>query len=318
MALPKQVRDQVAELEEIERQLAAPEQPVEETAVEESKSEKQQTNSKAEEVKSAEPTSDGEASDDFKQKYNTLRGKYDAEVPRLHQQLRELSEQMKVLTDAQEAAKKEEEEKPKEPVSLITDAEREEYGEELIDVQRRIAQEVAQTYEQKLDAQNKVIEALQSQIANTGNEVGQMSFSQKLHQLVPDFQEIDQDQRWMKWLNEHDPMLRGPRRDQAQAAFDKGDAEAVAHYVKLWRSTLEPEVENTAAREVELEKQVSPSRSVATQTTTNSTGKRYSEKEINNAWTKIRHLNTAGKYDEATKLEADITKAYLEGRVSGA
>ena len=38
-------------------------------------------------------------------------------------------------------------------------------------------------------------------------------------------------------------------------------------------------------------------------------------KELNNAWTKIRTLNTQGKYDDAEKLEAELTAAYMEGRV---
>jgi len=41
----------------------------------------------------------------------------------------------------------------------------------------------------------------------------------------------------------------------------------------------------------------------------------YSERELNNAWTKIRTLNTQGKYDDAEKLEAELTAAYMEGRV---
>ena len=41
----------------------------------------------------------------------------------------------------------------------------------------------------------------------------------------------------------------------------------------------------------------------------------YSEKELNNAWSKVRTLNSQGKYDDAEKLEAELTVAYMEGRV---
>ena len=113
-------------------------------------------------------------------------------------------------------------------------------------------------------------------------------------------------------------MLRGPRRDQAARAFEQGDAEAVAHYVKLWRETLAPEVpQERQTRQTELEKQVAPNRS-ANSANTKSVGKDvkvYSEREIAAAWNRIRNLNTRHQYDEATKLEAEITAAYLEGRV---
>jgi hypothetical protein len=88
--------------------------------------------------------------------------------------------------------------------------------------------------------------------------------------------------------------------------------------VKLWKESLGPDVpQERQNRQAELEKQVAPNRS-ANSATTKSVGKDakfYSEREISAAWNKIRTLNTRHKYDEATKLEADITTAYLEGRV---
>jgi len=41
----------------------------------------------------------------------------------------------------------------------------------------------------------------------------------------------------------------------------------------------------------------------------------YSAREVETAWTKIRTLNTKGKLDAAEKLEAELTLAYMEGRV---
>ena len=274
MAIPKQVQKQLAEVEELEKQLTAqggegeqPQETAEDTEVEVTTDE---TEVKAEESKEVEPADEAkkvDPKDDFKQKYSTLKGKYDAEVPRLHAQVKELSDQVSRLLAVQTKAEKEEAEKPKERVSLVTDADREEFGEELIDVQRRVAQEVAQGYEERLEQQDKVIEDLKAALGQTGDKIGQMNFSQKLTQLVPDFQEVDNDERWVAWLNEYDPMSRGPRRDQAQIAFNKGDAEAIAHYVSLFKQQL-AEVEPVRdTRQSELEKQVSPNRSVSTKQT---------------------------------------------------
>lgn len=320
MALPKQVQAQLAEVEELEKQLKAqdaeapPEPVVEDTEVEVPEEPAKQE-AKLEEVKPTDESPKEDPADEFQQKYKTLKGKYDAEVPRLHQQIRELTDQMKALKEAQDAAKKAEAEKPKERVSLVTDADREEFGEELIDVQRRIATEVAQEYEDRFEKQEELIKALQDQLQNTGNQIGEMNFGQKLRQLVPDFDQIDADERWMEWLNEYEPMLNGPRRDVAQNAFNTGDAETVAHYVKLFKQSLSEAPEPVKdTRQAELEKQVSPSRSVSMQKADQSK-KIYSEREIAGAWTRIRNLNTKGQFDEASKLEAEITSAYLEGRV---
>jgi hypothetical protein len=146
-----------------------------------------------------------------------------------------------------------------------------------------------------------------------------MSFGQRLRQLVPDFEQIDNDERWVAWLNEVDPILRDQRRVLAQAAFDKGDAEAVAHYVKLFKQTIadpEADIQVKAVRQTELEKQVSPSRSASSASTpTDRKGRVYSQREIDNGWNKIRTLTKKGNHAEAEKLEAEITAAYLEGRV---
>ena len=207
---------------------------------------------------------------------------------------------------------------PKEKVSLVTDADRAEFGEELLDVQRRVATEVSQEYEGRLEKQDAVIQALQDKIANTGNQVGEMDFNQRLRNLVPDFSSVDSDERWVAWLNEHDPMLRGPRRVQAQQAFDAGDADAIAHYVGLWKATFaSPSEPVKPPNQAELEKQVAPNRS-ANSVSTKSVGqnsKTYSTREVDAAWTKVRTLNTNGQYEAADKLEAELTVAYMEGRV---
>lgn len=332
MALPKQVQQQLDEVEELEKQLEA--QGEETKAKPEVKKKKTSKKAKAEDTEvevtddepieepvavEATPANDSveEVSESFKQKYATLRGKYDAEVPRLHQQVKELTDQMNAIRHEAEAAKKAEAEKPKEKVSYVTDADREEYGDDLIDFQRRVAKEASQEYEDRFEQQAKVIEQLQQQISNTGNQVGEVGFTQKLNALVPGFDQLDNDERWVAWLNEYDPMTRGPRRDQAQAAFNSGDAEAVAHYVGLFRESVEPVANGKSDRDTELEKQVTPSRSASTVTNKSSSknSKVYSERELNNAWTKIRTLNTQGKYDDAEKLEAELTAAYMEGRV---
>ena len=208
--------------------------------------------------------------------------------------------------------------KPKEKVSLVTDADRAEFGEELLDVQRRVAEEVSHQYEDRLTKQDAVIQDLQGKLADTGNQVGEMDFNQRLRYLVPDFSTIDSDERWVAWLNEHDPMLRGPRRVQAQQAFDKGDAEAIAHYVGLWKATFaEPSEPVKPPNQAELEKQVAPNRSANSVSTKSvgQTSKVYSTREVDAAWTKVRTLNTQGKYEAAEKLEAELTVAYMEGRV---
>ena len=317
MALPKQVQAQLAEVEEYEKALEAQQNPqAAEMDTEAEVGTEAEAAPPSDKVEPADTSPTDVEEETFKQKYATLLGKYDAEVPRLHQQVRELNGELgQIRKDI--AAKPVEPTKSKEKVSFVTDEDRAEYGEELLDVQRRVAQEVSQDYEDRLERQDAVIAKLQEKLASTGSQVGEMDFSQRLQQAVPDWSQIDNDERWVAWLNEHDPMLRGQRRVLAQAAFDNGDVDAVSDYVKLWKTSLgEPDAAKQN-RKTELEKQVAPNRSASSTRTQSAAqnSKIYSTREVDNAWTKVRTLNTRGQYAEAEKLEAELTVAYMEGRV---
>ena len=312
MAIPRQVQKQLKEVEALEKALQAQIDPsgAEDSDKKEEKATKVKPDTEILEPTEAElvtesvkvkpaDTSPTGVEDDFKQKYNTLRGKYDAEVPRLHQQVKQLSDELGSIRK-EITAKKDEPTKPKEKVSLVTDADREEFGEDLLNVQRKVAQEVSQEYEGRFERQEKIIQDLQDKVAGT------------------DIAQVDNDERWVAWLNEHDPMLRAPRRVQAQTAFDSGDAEAIADYIKLWKSTLTETANESEKpiRQIEFEKQVAPNRSATSvKTPTNQSGKYYSARDMDSAWVKVRTLNTRGKYDDAAKLEAELTAAYMENRV---
>ena len=205
MALPKQVQAQLDEVEELEKTLKAQGKPEENKAKKPELSAVKSEDTEAEvpveaeevakpaEVEPADTPPTDVEEETFKQKYKTLTGKYDAEVPRLHQQVREMTAATKQLREELKTLKVEPT-KAKEKVSYVTDADRAEFGEELIDVQRRVAKEVSQEYEGRFEQQEVIIAELQKQLTQTGNQVGEMGFSQRLAQLVPDFNAVDNDQ----------------------------------------------------------------------------------------------------------------------------
>ena len=310
MALPKQVEEDLKRIEEIESHLKAPESPGD------TLDEDIDTDVKSEETAEVvtEPTVT-EVTDDFQQKYSTLRGKYDAEVPRLHAQVKELSVKLETL-NAQMLAKAEEKPVVEEPVSYVTDADKEEYGEDLLAVQKRVAQEVGAQYEVQLKQQASMIENLTSKVEGNNSQVNDMTFDQALHRAIPDFASINNDPAWVAWLNEHDPILRGPRRNVAQQAFETNDIEAIAEYVQMFKATLAPVEELVDTRKKELEKQVTPTRNASgTHVPTDGSKKVYTPKQADKVWEKVRQLNQNASYEEATKLEAEISVAYVEGRV---
>lgn len=321
MALPKQAQQDQADVEAYEKALL---EQAAEPVVEQTPSEvvaEAPPEDVPEKVVPAEPVVEKPAvvepekpeEEPWKQRYLTLKGMFDAETPRLHAQVKELMKEVAALTEAAKKAPIPE----ATPASSVTDAEEEAFGRDLIDVQRRIAREAVAPVMAQVTALEKENTALRELLGKTGSRVETMSFEQRLQATVPDFEQVNLDPKWVAWLDEVDPILRGPRRSVAQAAFESGDAEAVAEYVKLFRAmTAKPAAPTPDKNEAELRSQVAPNRTVAAPAPDARGGEKfYTEAEASKAFDRVSALNRAGKYEEASKLEAELTSAYNAGRV---
>lgn len=315
MALPRQVEKQLEELEALEKQLTQPSEavgdegeapPPRDPAPGEPDVEAVPVEATPEQpVATEKPV-------DWQQKYRTLQGMYDADVPRLHAQVKELTRKLDELAYQQKPTPAAEP-----PKQLVTDADVESFGSDLIDVQRRVAKEVFEEHVVPLRKQLATVqnenEQLRSQVQQTDVKATQTSFHAQLQRLVPDFDALNRDPAWIEWLNTVDPMLRTQRKAVAQQAFNAGDAEGVAHYVSLFKQGQS----QSSQKQKELEKQVSPTRNSSSSSAT-AQGKTYSPQEVEKAFQKVAALSRTGKLDEANKLEAELTNAYAEGRVRAA
>jgi len=318
MALPKQVEAQLRELEALEKQLAEGQNPAPAEPEPTPAEPPQDPQPAPTETKPVEPTPTPTepvvAEEKWEQKYKTLKGMYDAEVPRLHADLRDLKAQVDSLRKASET-KPVEPAKPKAAEKLVTDADVEAFGSDLIEVQRKVAREVAAEFRGELDAMRAENEKLREQLTSTGTQVSEASFEQRLYRMVPDFEAVNADPKWIAWLNEVDPLLRAPRSTVAQQAFNRGDAEGVAHYVAMFKKSVAP-VEPTADKTEELERQIQPNRSATSTPPTSQKGKVYTNADIEKMFRKATDLGVKGRTDEAKKLEAEIDAAFMEGRVT--
>lgn len=324
MALPKQVEQQLKEIEALEKQLAGDPEPSPEPVPDPEPSPEPAPAEPTEPVsetkpveKPREPATSEVPEETWQQKYRTLKGMYDAEVPRLHAQVKELQVYVTQLRDQLSSTPAPTQQPTQEykKSSLVTDDEVEAFGADLIEVQRKVAREVAMEFREELNALKNQNAELRQQIAQTGSQVGEVTFEQRLFQAVPDWAQLNNDPAWIAWLDEIDPILRGPRRNAAQAAYNANDAQGVAYYVQLFKdATATPQVDQ---RQRELERQVQPTRSATAQTPVSQKGKMYTTKDVERMFLKVKDLNVAHKYDEANKLEAEIDAAYMEGRVTG-
>ena len=154
MGIPKQVQKQSEEVQELYKELngeteTAQVEKTEATEVPVEQPIEQPSYSVEDQAPKSEPQeqveSDAQPKESWEQKYKTLQGMYNADVPRLNAKNREVNARVsqleQLLGTMQQSAK------PEEPVStdpLITDADMKEYGDS-IDVMRRAAREEVNT-----------------------------------------------------------------------------------------------------------------------------------------------------------------------------
>lgn len=320
MAIPKQVEQQLKEIEELEKAMQAPEGQTTDPQPE------PQADPVAEVPSEAEPTPvepvKAEPQEDWQAKYQTLQGKYSAEVPRLHQQNKELSSALAELQ-----AKVEELSKPK-PVEqvqdrLITEKDEEAFGADLVEMVRRAQKEVLQEAQKTFSTERQEllaeINTLKAQLDNTSTVVSNTTFEQRLSRAIPDFDQLNTSPKWIAWLDEVDAYTGQPRRAYAEYQYGQGNVVEVKRIVDLYKSMTGygQQQQEQQQRQKELERQVQPSRNASSSAQSQPAAKFYTEAEASRLFDRVRQLNIQGKHDEASSLEAELTNAYTQGRVRG-
>lgn len=258
---------------------------------------------------------------DWKQRAKTLEGKYNAEVPRLHGQLKDLNtqlahalEQIHQLKTAQPAPPE-----PKRP-ELITKDDEETFGSDLIDLSRRVVrEEFAQLAPQVVAELRKEFAPIREQVGEVQKKTAQTEeerFWTSIDTAVPDWREIDQDQKWLEWLAEYDPMTGKTRQTALDDAHNALDAARVAAIFKVFKGTFQPAPatapQATNQKREELQRQVAPSKSRAA-TTAPAPERTWTAEEYERAFDP--RLSATMSADQISQLQAEADKAYAEGRV---
>jgi hypothetical protein len=253
----------------------------------------------------------------WEQKYHTLKGKFDAEVPRLYAQVREMNGQISQLTSDLAVAKVQ----PVQPVpastpSLITEQDKEAFGSDLIDLIER-ATEAKMAGSRQLEAQlTAEIAELKGKLGNVAERQGVSDkdrYESALTTAVPDWQALNVDQGFLNWLAEVDPVYGMPRQYALTNAYEALDATRTAIIFNQYKKSVTPPAQSS--NRADLQRQVAPTRSRTSPAPTNpNMDKRvYSQQDIDSFYSEWRR----GFIDEAeaVQIEKDIHAATVEGRI---
>jgi hypothetical protein len=271
----------------------------------------------------------------IEQKYRSIQGKYDAEVPILRNQAQTF-ERINATLSARLAAAEEELQRarsqpvpavPTVPVVAANAKDVETFGSDLIDLITRVSAAQAETIRRDLLG---AIQQVDRAVGQTKSEVGTVKasqqltdralYEQRLSEAIPNWREINAKQEWLVWLGEHDAVLGKTRQEALTEAYNAYDSGRTVAFLKTY---LELERARTPAPRLtpqeELARQVSPRTNVnqTTQVPDSSTAQKrqFTQAEIGDFYKSV--LQGKWKADPAGKaaMEKAIDEAVAEGRV---
>lgn len=337
MAMPEQVRKQAEAAQAHFSQLSEPANEAQETAPEADQHAQEQMGGVDADQQAQAPvtqsvvgeqgTTDKAPEDNLLQKYRTLQGMYNAEVPRLHAQNKELGariaqlEQLLATLPAQAAPTTTAAQRQK----LVTEAEIAEYGES-IDVMRRVYQEEIGDLHGEISQLKGIIQQMQANVVPQVQAVAkrqaasaEQQFWADLTDAVPNWQAVNNNQEFHNWLLDVDPLTGIARQTYLESAQQELDARRVANFFRTW---LESNGQATVAQPSrkapasELEKQVAPGRSRSAPAPASDKGRTYSPDDIKRFFNDVRAGKYKGREAERDRTERDIFAAQREGRIT--
>lgn len=266
---------------------------------------------------------------DWKQKYSVLKGKYDAEVPRLSQDLRDANARIERLEDKWAANASVPDSEP-----LRTDFSAEEiadYGEDLLEVIGRKARSIVENeYRPTIDGLKSNIQQLKTQLGETGQKVAKQETNEVFAELdrdVKDWRSTNTDPEFHEWLDQPDPFTGESRKNLLLKAFDRKNAQQVKAFFEKYQqenaavtpSTADapPSGQGGTKSRLDLGNYVAPG-------TPKSGGNAgapkekhvWSRSDIGRFYSDIQKGHYKNRPEDRARIEADIVSATKEGRIS--
>ena len=351
MGLPKQVRKQIKQTEEIETYIRGDEENPNPVDVA-NKAAQDEIDNLLSEVDPSQAAPKGKPSadvtelhpkpeggdpespqrTDWKQKYAVLKGKYDAEVPRLSQDLRNATDRISGLEDKLTGlATQTIIDEPATPRTDFTPEEIADYGEDLLDVIGRKARSIVDSeYLPKINSLTTELTQIKSQVGETGQKVGKFETNEVFAQLdatVKDWRAINVDPEFHEWLDQVDPYSGQTRKDLMLKAFNRKNAHQVSAFFNGYAQENVAVVPPSAGPQ--------PSGQGGTQGSTLNLGdyiapgtpksggdvsapkeKRiWTNAEIGQFYSSVQKGHYKNRADDKVRIEADIVAATREGRI---
>jgi chemotaxis protein histidine kinase CheA len=268
-------------------------------------------------------TQQPQGDDVWRQRYLTLEGKYKAEVPRLHSQLKEMQTKLEELAARTTRTETPPPEKPK--AKRVTEKDQETFGADLLDVIKRQAEEIAadaladlQAKVGKLESENEQLKAQVTGVSQTQSLTAQEVYFGKLAATVPDWEAINVSPGFLDWLGEVDELSGETRQAYLDRAFNSLNVAQTAKLFNAYKKTLAPApTPPPAPKATEVQRQVAPGKSKTPPgpQASDASSKIWSANEIDKFYGEVRSGYYRNNPQEMLRIEAEIDAAVASGRV---
>ena len=213
-----------------------------------------------------------------------------------------------------------------EPSQLVTNKDVEAFGEDLVDLARRIAKEEFGRRESKYIKQ---IEALEGQLTKAEGQVGEVvqsqaktaqdRFFENLNSTLPTWEAIQATDDCQTWLATRIPGSQATWNDALLNAANRQDVQSVKEVFDTFfekypaHNPSAKKQQQSNARQ-ELNRQVAPGKSTAS-TPSSQNGRIYTSADYIAESNRIVRLSQQGKHDQAMQLQTELDAAQTEGRI---
>lgn len=277
---------------------------------------------------------------DWEQRYKVLQGKYNAEVPRLTGQVRDLTTNFNVLRDQLQAtqmllASLNQKAPAGSPPSgeappsgrLVKDEEVREFGPDLYDFIRRTAAEaVLPEVENRIRPVSEQVEKVASASNFAAREVAKTAEQKVLDFLtaeIPEWGKLNEDPEFLAWLDLPDVFSGEKRADLLTRAYQRHDGPRVVAFFKSYLNEhgivtpADKPAADPKAPQVDLKNLVAPgTQKAGTVDAQDGANKRiWTAAEIGKFYDECAKGKYSRNPKKAAEIEADIFRAQKEGRI---
>jgi hypothetical protein len=268
---------------------------------------------------------------DWKQKYAVLQGKYDAEVPRLSESLREASTRINGLEDRLAGMAPAPAPEPKaKPRTDFSAEEVADYGEDLLEVIGRKARAIVESeYLPQMNSLTTELGSLKLQLGETGQKVAKQETNDVFTQLdntVKDWRKVNVDPAFHEWLDQVDPFSGATRKNLMLSAFDRKNAHQVKAFFDKYAEENATVLQNPAGAPsgqggqttptLDLQNYIAPGQPRSGGDVSAPTDKRvWTNSEIGSFYSDVQKGRYKTRPDDKSRIEADIVAATREGRI---